>query len=112
MQLPICSKHVVMYEPLKSMKPNLTNGLDQALEAGQLTLSQFERLTQLTLSQIQRHTNFVEDQLEAAAHLQDPSNWLQFFQDQFSTSNQMAHEVAQALFELSQEFHTELNTLV
>lgn len=100
-----------MYEPFKSMKPNLENSLDQVLQASNLTLSQFERLTTLTLAQIQKNANFVEDQLEAAMHLQDPSNWLQFFQEQFSASSQRSTDVAQALFELSQEFHAELFAL-
>ena len=100
-----------MYEPFKSMKPNLENSLDQVLQASNLTLSQFERLTTLTLAQIQKNANFVEDQLEAAMHLQDPANWWQFFQEQFSASSQRSTDVAQALFELSQEFHAELLAL-
>ena len=97
-----------MYEPFKSIKPNLENSLEQVLQASNLTLSQFERMTTLVLTQIKKNANFVEDQLEAAMHLQDPSNLLQFFQEQFSASHQRSSDVAQALFELSQEFHAEL----
>ena len=100
-----------MYEPFKSIKPNLESSLEQALQATNVTLSQFERMTTLALDQIKKNANFVEDQLEAAMHLQDPSNWWQFFQEQFSASQQHSSDVAHALFELSQEFHAELLAL-
>jgi len=101
----------VMYEPFKSMKPNMESSLEQALEASNLTLSQFERMTAWTLAQIKRHSDFVEDQLEAATHLHDPANMLQFFQEQFAASQNMHTDMARALFELSHEFHDELNAL-
>lgn len=100
-----------MYEPFKSIKPNLQASLEQALQANNLTLSQFERMTTLALAQIQKNAHFVQDQLDAAMHLKDPSNVLQFFQEQFSASHQHTSDVAHALFELSQEFHAELLAL-
>lgn len=103
---------LVMYEPFKSIKPNLANGLEQALQANNLTLSQFERMTAWTLAQIKRHSDFVEDQLEAAMHLRDPSNLLAFLQEQLAQSQHMSQDMAQTLFELSHEFHTELTELV
>jgi len=100
-----------MYEPFKSIKPNLADGLQQALEANHLTLSQFERMASWTLAQIKRHSDFVEDQLEAAMHLRDPGNVLAFLQEQLAQSQHMSQDMAQTLFELSHEFHAELTEL-
>lgn len=101
-----------MYEPFKSIQTHLHNNLEGTRQAGFLTLSQFERITALALAQIKKNADFVEDQLDAAIHLKDVGNLLQFFQDQFATSQQHSTDVAQALFELSQEFHAELTELV
>ena len=101
-----------MYEPFKSIQSNLQNNLEGTRQAGFLTLSQFERMTALALAQIKKNADFVEDQLDAAMHLKDFGNMLQFFQDQFASSQQLNAEVAQTLFELSQEFHAELTELV
>lgn len=100
-----------MYEPFKSMKPNLQSSLEQALEASNLTLSQFERMTAWTLTRIKRHSDFVEDQLQAAMHLRDPNNLIEFLQEQFTASHELNEELANTLFELSHEFHAELTEL-
>ena len=100
-----------MYEPFKSIKPNLESSLEQALEANNLTLSQFERMAAWTLAQIKRHSDFVEDQLDAAMHLRDPSNLLSFLQEQLASSQQLSEDMAHTLFELSHEFHAELAEL-
>lgn len=100
-----------MFDPLPSDPTGLPRPLDLALETGTLTLAQFERLTAVTLAQIQKNAHFVQDQLDAAAHLHDPNNWLAFLQDLFQASQTRSGEVAGALFELSQEFHAELTTL-
>lgn len=100
-----------MYEPFKSMKPNLESSMAQALEASNLTLSQFERMTAWTLTRIKRHSDFVEDQLQAAMHLRDPNNLIEFLQEQFTTSQELSEELAHTLFELSHEFHAELTEL-
>jgi hypothetical protein len=100
-----------MYEPFKSIKPGLASNLQHAAEATQLSFSQLERVTAVALSEIKKNTDYIEDQLDAAIHLKDPSNLLRFFQEQFSATQTRSSEIALTLFELSQEFHAELTQL-
>ena len=100
-----------MHDPLPSLPSPWTAHVETAFAAGQLSLANVEQLTALSLAHIRKNAEYVQRQLDAARQLQDPSNVLQFFQEQFEAGQTQTRDVAEALFELSQEFYAQLTAL-
>lgn len=85
--------------------------VEEALEIGNLVLSQIERATQLALEQSKQNTAFAKHQLDTSLTAHDPTQALQQLQSQLAQSARHAAGVAAAAFELSQGFQAELASL-
>lgn len=89
----------------------LAYSVEEALEIGNLVLSQIERATQLALEQSKQNAAFAKHQLDTSLTAQDPAQALQQLQAQLAQSARHAAGVAAAAFELSQGFQAELASL-
>ena len=87
------------------------DSIEEALEIGNLVLSQIERATQLALEQSKHNAAFAKHQLDASLATDDPTHALQQLQAQLAQSARHAAGVAAAAFELSQGFQAELAAL-
>lgn len=98
-------------QPKPSGPAPVNYSLQEALEIGNLVLSQIERATQLALEQSKQNAAFAKHQLDASLAAKDPAQALQQLQAQLAQSARHAAGVAAAAFELSQGFQAELASL-